>query len=111
MMELGKYSDDAHIAVSKEAARSADIVIGVGVKGELLASAAKESGKETKIFSSAEEAAEEVRSMIDEGDIILVKGSQSVRMERVVKAIMKHPEQAKELLVRQHGKWIKFDKK
>ena len=111
MMELGKYSDDAHIAVSKEAARSADIVIGVGAKGELLASAAKESGKETKIFSSAEEAAEEVRSMIEEGDMVLVKGSQSVRMERVVKAIMKHPEQAKELLVRQHDKWIKFDKK
>jgi hypothetical protein len=43
--------------------------------------------------------------MIKTGDIILVKGSQGVRAERVVEEVMADPEQAGEVLVRQDTSW------
>ncbi len=45
--------------------------------------------------------------MIEKGDIILVKGSQSMRMEKVVEEIMARPDKAGELLVRQEESWKK----
>lgn len=45
-------------------------------------------------------------SQIKQGDIVLVKGSQSMRMEKVVKDLMAEPLRAGELLVRQYGKWL-----
>ena len=42
---------------------------------------------------------------LEEGDLILVKGSQSIRTERIVEEIMAEPERAEELLVRQEKVW------
>ena len=47
-----------------------------------------------------------MRPTLLEGDLILVKGSQGVRMEKVVEEIMAEPERKKELLVRQEKKWL-----
>ena len=38
-------------------------------------------------------------------DVVLVKGSQSIRLERIVEHIMSEPELAGELLVRQEQEW------
>ena len=46
-----------------------------------------------------------VKEHIKSGDIILVKGSQGARMERIVKALMAAPERAGTLLVRQEKEW------
>ena len=43
--------------------------------------------------------------MMREGDYILVKGSQGVRLEKLVEEIMAHPEDAPQLLVRQNEEW------
>ena len=42
---------------------------------------------------------------IQKGDVILVKGSQGVRLERVVKMLLADSSQAGELLVRQEQEW------
>jgi len=55
----------------------------------------------------AREAGRFLEQLIKTGDVILVKGSQSMRMERVVEEIMAHPEQKEELLVRQEEEWLK----
>jgi hypothetical protein len=44
---------------------------------------------------------------MDKDCIILVKGSQGIRTEMIVKEIMKHPEEAKKLLPRQSATWLR----
>ena len=43
--------------------------------------------------------------MLKKGDIVYVKGSQAMRMEKAVKEIMAEPDKANELLVRQGKEW------
>jgi UDP-N-acetylmuramyl pentapeptide synthase len=56
-------------------------------------------------FDTSSEAGSFIQNMIEEGDVVLVKGSQSMRMEMAVKEIMAEPGQASELLVRQEEEW------
>ena len=39
------------------------------------------------------------------GDLIIIKGSQGIRMEKITKALMKNPNEAEKLLVRQDSRW------
>ena len=57
-------------------------------------------------FDDTEAAGKFVEDRISKGDIILIKGSQGARMERVVKELMAEPLRAKELLVRQDASWL-----
>ena len=107
MMELGKYSDEAHDKLGREAVESADLIIGIGERGKRIVSAVAENEKETMWFSSSVLAAPEIKKLVRQGDLILVKGSQSVRTEHIVKTLMKNPNMANSLLVRQYGNWLK----
>ena len=57
-------------------------------------------------FDTSDEAKLKVKELVMEGDLILVKGSQGMRMEKVVEEIIANPENKKELLVRQGKKWL-----
>lgn len=46
-----------------------------------------------------------IRTMLQPGDIVLIKGSQGMRMEKIIKGIMAEPKKAGELLVRQSPEW------
>ena len=60
-------------------------------------------------FFDSEEAGHFLKTFLTAKDLILVKGSQNkVRMERLVKLIMKNPEQAGILLCRQDDAWEKI---
>ena len=58
-------------------------------------------------FANSQAAGAFLQEIIRRGDLILVKGSQGMRMEKIVKEIMAEPQKAPELLVRQDGKWLK----
>jgi len=110
MMELGKHSVDEHYEAGKAAADSCDILITVGVRAKKMAEGAlDEKMDEGSIFQfdNSVEAGKFVQEMLKEGDVVLLKGSQSTRMEKAVEEIMAEPEKAEDLLVRQEEEWKK----
>jgi UDP-N-acetylmuramyl pentapeptide synthase len=100
MMELGSYSATEHERMGHLAAASADLVITVGVRARGMGAPPEQT------FKRPADAASFVLSIMGEGDLILIKGSQSMRMERVVKSLMAEPEKAKDLLCRQDPEWL-----
>ena len=109
MMELGKHTSEEHKQAGILAATSCDILVTVGLRSRTMAESAIDAGlDEDNVlqFDNSSEAGEYIKNIIKDGDIILVKGSQSTRMERIVKEIMAEPERAPELLVRQEEEWL-----
>lgn len=111
MLELGNYTQQGHREVGhKTAELNIDFLLCVGERARDIGRGAKEAGMgEERIyyFNDNEKAVDFLQRMIKPNDLILIKGSQGARMEKVVKAIMAHPENAKLLLVRQDKPWLK----
>ena len=110
MLELGKYSAEAHRNVGTRAAAVADMLITVGFRARAAAQAALDAGMpDANIrqyeMTESRRAGKELEAELREGDVVLVKGSQSMRMERTVEEIMAEPQRASELLVRQEDEW------
>jgi len=110
MMELGKHSAQSHKEIGVLAASACDILVTVGLRSRAMAESAIDSGLDEDSvlqFDTSIEAGKFIKDYIKEGDVILLKGSQSTRMERAVYEIMAEPEKASELLVRQEEEWLK----
>ncbi len=106
MLELGNASETGHQEVGKKAAESVDLLVAVGEKGKIIGAEAERQGlKKVIYYPDSLKAAEAILDVIAAGDLILVKGSQGARMEKVVKVLMAEPEKAFELLVRQGKGW------
>jgi len=109
MGELGTFSEAEHRNVGLQAASVVDLLVCVGEKARDIANGAREAGLESekiREFVNSVEAGRFMDGEVKQGDIVLVKGSQSMRMEKVIKDIMAEPTRAGELLVRQYGKWL-----
>lgn len=90
MLELGKYSDEAHKIIGESAGELFDILVTIGQQGKLMAQSAKDKGmKEENIFSftKSNEAIGKVRNIIQEGDLVLVKASRGIGLDRIVDEI------------------------
>lgn len=111
MAELGQYSESEHRGVGMRAVETGvDLLVCVGEKAHDIAKAAKEAGMEAEHvfeFPTSRDAGRWLDGEVKKGDIVLVKGSQSMRMEFIVKELMADPASAEKLLVRQYGKWLK----
>ncbi len=116
MLELGAYTEAAHRAVGERLVAAADFFIAVGERMKFAMDAAMHPGSEShrrlssqqvRWLASSREAGAELEKLLQPGDVVLVKGSQSMRMERVVEEIMSEPHRTKELLVRQEKEWLK----
>ncbi len=82
MKELGKYSAEAHQKTGILAHAAADTVITLG---EL----AQDMGGSHVV--SIEEAIAKAQTLIQEGDVVLIKGSRSMQMEKIVEALAVSP--------------------
>jgi len=110
MLELGRHSTAEHRKIGEHAVKAADMLITVGFRSREMAQGALDSGMlnaNILQYEDATKAGAELENILREGDCVLVKGSQSMRMERVVEEIMLEPERAPELLVRQDEEWKK----
>lgn len=109
MLEIGSYTEEGHKAVGRQAAENQiDYLIAVGEKARDFIRGAKEVGLEDDAifyFDKPEEAGRFLQNRVRAGDVLLIKGSQGARMEKVVKELMAEPERAAELLVRQGKEW------
>ncbi|HLD81831.1 MAG TPA: Mur ligase family protein [Patescibacteria group bacterium] len=110
MLELGDISEKSHREIGKYIAGLAfDYLMTVGERARDIAISARRAGMpEDRVFkfADAETAGKFLQGRIEEGDLILIKGSQGVRMEKIVKELMAEPLRAKELLVRQDETWL-----
>jgi UDP-N-acetylmuramoyl-tripeptide--D-alanyl-D-alanine ligase len=110
MLELGEFSPEEHKKAGAFAAGIADVLVTVGVRARGLAQAARESGmsgKQVYEYLDSREAGAFIKQLLEPGDTVLVKGSQSIRTERIVAMLLAEPEHAQELLVRQEKEWMK----
>ncbi len=108
MLELGKHSSEEHKKIGQLARECCDILITAGVRARSIAEGALQSGmNEMKIVQcdTSQEAGKMAEGLIAPGDIVLVKGSQGVRMEKAVLEIFADPMNAKDFLVRQDEEW------
>jgi len=112
MLELGKFCEEAHRQIGEYVINSkVDKLIAVGERARDIIRGAKKAGmKEDDMFHFADSntAGRFVQERIKKGDLILIKGSQGVRMERIVKEIMRDPLKAEDLLVRQGAEWTSY---
>jgi len=109
MLEIGSYTEEGHQLVGKKVAESGiNQLIAVGEKARNFIHGAKEAGMEDDYifyFDKPEEAGRFLQNRVKAGDVLLIKGSQGARMEKVVRELMAEPERAEELIVRQGKEW------
>ncbi len=111
MLELGEASEISHLEIGERVAQikkaslltlgQEALYIGIGAREH------KMPEEDMQHFNNHQEIIEFMSERLEAGDLVLVKGSQGMRMEKVVKGLMLEPELANELLVRQGQDWQK----
>jgi UDP-N-acetylmuramoyl-tripeptide--D-alanyl-D-alanine ligase len=90
MLELGSFSAGAHEALGRDAARSTDVLIGIGELARTAVDAARASGlAEAHWASDLGEALVLLRGKQQPGDTILVKGSHSLALDRLADTLVR----------------------
>ncbi len=109
MRELGSVSDAEHAKLGQFAVGKCDVLVTVGESAKHIAHAAIAAGMpEDRVmsFDKPEGVGNFLQDKLKPADLILVKGSQGIRCEKVVKEMMAEPTRAAELLTRQYRPWI-----
>jgi UDP-N-acetylmuramoyl-tripeptide--D-alanyl-D-alanine ligase len=91
MLELGKFTKEAHEYIGKKVSGlSIDFLFVMGEEAPVVVESAVRHGfprERTKIMKSHSEAISLLRPMIQSGDWILVKGSRRMEMEKVAEGL------------------------
>ncbi|MEK7081120.1 MAG: cyanophycin synthetase, partial [Patescibacteria group bacterium] len=110
MLELGRHTFEAHKNIGKIAKENADMLIVVGPRAQTIKEGAVEAGMNPDSifeFLDSRETGNFTKTFVKKNNLVLVKGSQGMRMERVVEAILLDQENKNKLLVRQDAEWLK----
>jgi UDP-N-acetylmuramoyl-tripeptide--D-alanyl-D-alanine ligase len=98
MLELGEKEKEFHFQAGKQVVQWGwDLLITIGDLSLHTAEGAKSSGMRNDhivSFANSEEAATNIESLIEEGDLILVKGSRAVKTERIVEKLKEKLEES-----------------
>lgn len=97
MLELGEQAAKLHAECGKAAAGAGlDIVVGVRGNAQHLAAAACWGGVASLFLPDAETAGEWLVQNLREGDVVLIKGSRGVHLERAIEVLKKQAASAEE---------------
>ena len=85
MLELGPAGDDLHRQVGEYIARKkVDVLLGVRGQARLMAEAASQAGMRAEFVATPEEAGEWLARETRDGDVVLMKASRGVKLERAL---------------------------
>jgi UDP-N-acetylmuramoyl-tripeptide--D-alanyl-D-alanine ligase len=92
MLELGESAPELHRECGRHAGSRKEIDWIFGVQGDAaeLVGAAMEAGhakERARFFENSSEAAKVISEFVERGDLLLLKGSRGVRMEKILEAI------------------------
>ncbi len=90
MLELGPEAEALHAACGTHMAeRKVDVVLGVRGMAAALVEAAQRGGVHALFFEDPETAGEWMRGEVRAGDVVLLKASRGVRLERALESLMR----------------------
>lgn len=92
MFEMGEFAEFGHRQVGKSALNNVDILIAIGKDAEFIVKELQENNMNLDNlyhFETKEEAIENLDDIIKENDIILVKASRGMHLEKVVEYLNK----------------------
>lgn len=90
MLELGPYEEEGHQKVGIRAAEIVSELITLGPRGLMIAEGARSAGlaaSRIHSFQDIDEVVTHLRSVLSRGDVVLIKGSHGMRMDRIVTAL------------------------
>lgn len=108
MLELGEFTRDEHYKIGKIAAKSCHRLYTVGIRARVMAEGAldeKMLDENIMECDTSIDAGKELVQVLGPGDVVYMKGSQGIRMERAVKMILAETHDPRKYLVRQEHQW------
>jgi UDP-N-acetylmuramoyl-tripeptide--D-alanyl-D-alanine ligase len=93
MLELGPYERGGHEMVGLRAAQVADVLLTLGERAHTIAEAARRAtGKKRTImeFSEVDPLVEWLGNNLTKNDVVLIKGSHGLRMDRIISSLEVH---------------------
>lgn len=90
MLELGPYEKRGHELVGVRAAEVCSELVAVGELGKIIAQSARHAGLSSSAVHCMQDVPETIeflQSHLKEGDVVLIKGSRGLRMDRIVAAL------------------------
>ncbi len=92
MLELGEAEMQFHRDAGAAIPGSIDVVVGVGTRAQALLQGARETGFEEahlRHFTDAESAGAFLRAFVRPGDLVLIKGSRGVGLDRAIAVLQR----------------------
>jgi UDP-N-acetylmuramoyl-tripeptide--D-alanyl-D-alanine ligase len=90
MLELGPYEKQGHEMVGVRAAEIVQELIVLGDRASLIEKAARQSGMDparVRVMENSQNVIDYLKRTLGQGDVVLVKGSRDMRMDRIVTAL------------------------
>jgi UDP-N-acetylmuramoyl-tripeptide--D-alanyl-D-alanine ligase len=90
MLELGSHEEIGHRLVGRRARDVADVLVTVGPRARMIAEEARDAGLSDAAvveLENSDQALQFLQRTIQRGDVVLVKGSRGVKLDRIVPAL------------------------